>query len=187
MNYSIDTKLSELERQMCEKDYWGSRLNIIWHFCKLAPDPCNVLEIGVKYGDVPLHTLDLIWQRRGHYVGVDVTLDHVKSLDWLQVHPNCTFFQMTSEDFWNAHIGGKYDLIYVDGAHDLVTSAMDITHAMSRVSPWGYILIHDIANEKFPEDGPRNAFFRECVPNRHFTSMLLYHEQGWMGVVRRIG
>lgn len=47
---------------------------------------------------------------------------------------------------WRDEIGGPYDLIFIDGAHDMESVRSDIDNARSLLTPGGILLFHDYAH-----------------------------------------
>ncbi|GEM_PF-2771151 len=64
---------------------------------------------------------------------------------------SCTFkfYQGKSDDFFRQN-SEKFDLIFIDADHGYDSVKSDYDHALRALSPNGYIIFHDIANEYYP-------------------------------------
>ena len=176
----MDKELSELEDTIKSQ---GTRFQIMKQIYTDNPHIVNMLEIGVHYGFMFKSMRPLLNKRDGIYSGVDVRDKVIFSID----HPH-TFYQMSSAAFWGSFSREiEWDLIFVDGGHSSECAKLDVSNALEHVALGGYILIHDIANEKFEEDGPRRAFYDLCMGREGFKCALVWHKRGWMGIVHREG
>src|SRR6185295_11863967 len=78
----------------------------------------------------------------------------------------CTFHSVNSMQHFSRAIRKPltYDLVFVDGEHDLEVAAFDIQSASNVVTPGGFILIDDTA-----QPGVREAALRFLTNNPDWT------------------
>ena len=170
-------KLSKLEG----KNSWGNRLSILMG-CVMATDAYHILEVGVHRGDFPRVLSSKLDFR---YTGVDIDFSNLRFMPDKD-DPRFSLLKMSSVDFWN-ELGDevRFDMIFVDGGHDKQTAMLDVLAAKKHLAKEGVMLIHDIANEKFQDDGPHRAFFDICAPAPDVIGSLVWHEDGWLGIVTK--
>lgn len=153
---------------------------------KLLNKP-RVLEIGVDAADVVKFCHDVF----GTYTGVDMKVrKEAKELAGLTcVH---AVLESPSVAFWKSlKKTDLFDLIYVDGDHSQLGAHLDITQAMLRLAPGGYILAHDMGqyNEEYntiEDTGPAWAYNRVCNVPGWYSRILEGHGEG-MGIFFREG
>lgn len=137
-------------------------------------DKPRVLEIGVDSADVLLHAHDTF----GAYTGVDVSLAKSSVRDFSGVVCPYQFVEKPSVDFWKS-LGKNdvYDFVYVDGHHGERETHLDVTQAMLRLAPGGYIMCHDIDNHG-EDTGPVWAYNRTCNLPGWYSRVLECHAEG---------
>lgn len=168
-------------------DMWDRRY-CIRAVAELMGKKPEVLEIGVDSADVLLFCHDVF----GSYTGVDPSLVKAKARDFSGVHCQHAFIEKPSVDFWRSlQKTDLYDLIYVDGHHGTVESHLDVTQAMLRLAPGGYILAHDMGDaatsSKYPHQqdvGPGWTYNRCCNLPGWYSRLLEGHGEG-MGIFFR--
>lgn len=73
-----------------------------------------------------------------------VKVDHKVGVDPFPKLPRQNVFRMTSDDFFKDYGGGyRFDLVFIDGLHHYDQVKRDFFNALARLSPSGYIVIHD--------------------------------------------
>lgn len=153
-------------------DFWDRRIGIRI-VAELLKRP-RFLEVGVDNADVLLHCHDVL----SNYIGVDIQLkERPKSLK----HLTCPFrfVESSSSDFWKSlKDTDLFDLIYIDGDHSDIASHLDITQAMFRLAPGGYILAHDCATGDRADTGPNWSFNRVCNFPGWYGRILDRHGEG---------
>lgn len=114
----------------------------------LCLNPRRYLEIGSLEGGSALivcKALDTLAEAPGKIFMIDPDF-HVSPGTWNKIEHRATRIVGTSPDaLEKAHriAGGTFDLVLVDGGHDLVSAVNDITAVYRYVSPGGFVVIHD--------------------------------------------
>jgi hypothetical protein len=111
----------------------------------------RMLEVGVDRGEILLGLSDVI----GDYVGVDIVLNLKPEVVKLS---RGTFVCSTSFSYWEDLFrkgGEKFDVVFVDGCHDIANATMDMVMGLSVLSEGGVMLVHDIGPKGSVEGGPR--------------------------------
>ena len=52
-------------------------------------------------------------------------------------------FEMASDEFFNRHAEGRYDIIFIDGLHTSEQVYKDISNALTFLDRYGFIVVHD--------------------------------------------
>ncbi len=177
---------------MSRVDYWSKKPELQWlkngggvwdrrlcimNVAALLNKP-RVLEIGVDNADV-LHYCHNVF---GSYTGVDVKVSQT-ALNSKGLECPFEFVESKSVYFWKSlDKDDLFDLVYVDGDHTKVASHLDITQAMLRLSPGGYILAHDMNDNDAEQDiGPAWSYNRVCNLPGWYARLLEGHGEG-MGI-----
>lgn len=83
-------------------------------------------------------------------IGVRITsdnFDHIPVPNKVGVDPDPNAeatYNMTSDEFFDAHPNMRFDLIFIDGLHTFEQVAKDIENSLSILNDGGYILLHDL-------------------------------------------
>src|SRR5262245_61679823 len=61
------------------------------------------------------------------------------------VDPHCAAtFRVPSDEFFGGALGhDRYDVVFIDGMHEFQQCLRDIENALARLSPLGFIVVHD--------------------------------------------
>jgi len=108
----------------------------------------SYLEIGVRDGGTLITTIEYL-RRFGHIreaVGVDIVNDSPNLLSYRKLFPQAFFFQINSqsEEFGRFFRGTPFDLVLVDGQHEIEAMHKDFDNAWA--SGARAIACHDIWN-----------------------------------------
>lgn len=92
------------------------------------------------------------------------------------VDPNApATFRMTSDDFFERAVGcHQYDLVFVDGLHEEDQCLRDLENALRRLSPRGFIVVHDTS--------PPTEWNQR--PVEQYTPGEVWNGTAWKAVVR---
>jgi hypothetical protein len=149
-----------------------SRADVVQSFLSLYQEP-RYLEVGVEKG-LTFHALSA-----ARKVAVDPHFQFDVS-EAESAHPEATYHQVPSDEYFGSRARGQFEVIYLDGLHTFEQILRDFTNALELITPDGVIVIDDV------------------IPNSYFASMSnasefwALHAGGfvqrafWMGDVYRL-
>ena len=126
--------------------------------------PKNVIEIGSHNG-VSTEIFSLTCES---VIAIDILLSE-KLQDVLTRCPNITFFHESSDSAHTKIQNESVDLLYIDGDHEMESTARDIRNYAPKVRPGGVIAGHDINSEKV----------RRAVDAELGTRYEMYNDFSW--------
>jgi len=105
------------------------------------PHGGKVLEIGTLHGDYAKRILKTCAPEELHLLDLsfDTLIDDVRNHDCVHLHEG------SSEKIVPAFEDGEFDWIYIDADHTYEGVKKDITLAMNKVRPGGYLVFNDFA------------------------------------------
>ncbi len=142
----------------------------------------RLLEIGVDTGELLDHCHDVI----GSYTGVDVSLQKVPDMESKRMCPY-QYIESDSFYFWRSlGLTQEFDVVFIDGDHRSFPAYVDITQAMLRLSPSGYVICHDVSKSVPDEHGddtthdssPRFCYNRIKNLSGWYSRILRHHMEG---------
>jgi glycosyltransferase involved in cell wall biosynthesis len=143
--------------------------NNIFHFPKRSMcinrnilDKSFYLEIGIEYGNT---FLDINTKNK---IGVDPDSKYM----------DCCIIQKTSDDFFKTNIQ-KFDVIFIDGMHQVEYVINDINNSILVLNTGGKILIDDILPFTYNE--------QLKIPNDHiYENGILKYRESWTGDIWKV-
>jgi len=130
------------------KSEMSPRERLFLYTLTLCLNPRRYLEIGSFEGGSALivcSAMDTLEHGAGRIFMVDPDFK-VAPETWRQIEHRATRIVGTSPDALSQAYGlagGTFDLILVDGAHDLVSAVNDMVAVYKYVSPGGFVVVHD--------------------------------------------
>lgn len=100
------------------------------------------VRVGVDVFPFPVgwHSEQGRWQ---FWAGLGYRLE----LDWLKGQ-NTMVFNMTSDEYFNRILSNntslRFDVVFIDGAHDYGQAMKDIDNGLKVLRPGGYLIAHDV-------------------------------------------
>jgi predicted O-methyltransferase YrrM len=127
------------------------RERLLLYTLTLCLNPRRYLEIGSFQGGSALivcSALDTLNNARGKIFMVDPDF-RLTEQTWSHISHRATRIEGESPGaLAEAHrlAGGAFDLVLVDGAHQVAATVSDIVSVYEYVSPGGYVVVHDSSN-----------------------------------------
>lgn len=135
----------------------------------------NYLEIGIKKG----YCFNQVAPLAKKAYGVDILDCH----SLIKQNNNLVWYHGKSEDFLKTYNGDKFDLVFIDGAHEHAASLQDFKLVLPHTREGGLILFHDtyppteeFIQKKYCFDTYKTAeYIKDNYPEYEFATLPFYY------------